>query len=352
MTVFMGAIERLKRIDENPEHRQLLVLAQKSSQCLYALVNDILDFSKIEAKRMEIAKDWFNLREYLHETVTMMTSKAHEKGLRLELAVSPTVPESIVGDQSRIGQVLINLIGNAIKFTDAGEVKVAVQCHEDTLEFAVSDTGIGIPEDKQEKIFQTFSQLDSSTTRRHSGTGLGLAISKGLSELMGGQINVRSRLGQGSVFTFTLPIENLPSLGSARLDENRSAFETIAPMAHILLAEDNPMVREMILITLSCQPWQTATAKTGKEAVRKWQTGNFDLILMDLQMPDMDGLEATREIRRLEANKEKRVGIIGLTAYADRADHEKCLNAGMNEVLVKPFEDASLYEAIERCLVS
>jgi len=147
-------------------------------------------------------------------------------------------------------------------------------------------------------------------------------------------------------------MESLPSPGSARLNENWSTLANIAPEAHILLAEDNPMVREMILITLSCQPWQTTTAETGKDAVRKWQTGNFDLILMDLQMPEMDGLEATREIRRLEANKKRRVGIVGLTAYADRSVHEECFKAGMDEVLVKPFEDASLYEAIERCLTS
>jgi CheY-like chemotaxis protein len=255
-----------------------------------------------------------------------------------------------VGDRYRLDQVLINLIGNAIKFTDEGEVKVAVQHHAGHLEFTVSDTGIGIPEDKHKQIFQTFSQVDSSPTRRHGGTGLGLAISKGLVELMGGRIGVRSRLGHGSIFTFTLPVKSIKSPKAVRLEEARRPLAAATPEAHILLVEDNPLVRDVVLMTLSRRPWLTTTAGTGRDAVQKWQTGNFDLILMDLQMPDMDGLEATREIRRQEAGKGKRVGIIGLTAHANPVIRQECLDAGMNDVLVKPFESTSLYAAIERCL--
>jgi len=350
MTVFMGAIEQLKYIDRDPEHRQLLDLAEQSSQRLYALVSDILDFSKLEARRVDIADDWFNLRSCLEECVGMMTTKAREKNLRLELEVASSIPEKIVGDHYRLGQILLNLIGNAIKFTDAGEVKVAVQDHDDTLEFTVSDTGIGIPEENQEKIFQTFTQVDSSTTRRHGGTGLGLAISKGLVELMGGRISVRSRLGQGSVFTFTLPMASAKSRDDAGSAKYGKPLAAVVPEAHILLVEDNPMVQEVVLMILARKPWQTTTAGSGHEAVQKWQTGHFDLILMDLQMPDMDGLAATRQIRQQEAGKDKRVGIIGLTAHASRAIQQECLDAGMNDVLVKPFEGASLYAAIERCL--
>lgn len=350
MTVFMSAIEQLLYLTRYPEHRQLLELADQASKRLHALVNEILDFSKIEARRVELDENWFNLCDCLQETVAMMAAKAQEKGLHLELEMRPAVPESIVGDQYRFGQVLINLIGNAIKFTDKGVVKVVAQRHDGTLEFTVSDTGIGIPADKLEKIFETFSQVDSSSTRRHGGTGLGLAISKGLVELMGGTISVRSRQGQGSDFTFMLPIKNLPSQRVAESRENVSALAATGPEAHILLVEDNPMIREVILMTLSRRPWQTTTAATGQEGVNKWQTGNFDIILMDLQMPDMDGLEATLEIRGREAGTGKKVGIIGLTAHANRAVQEKCLEAGMNEVLVKPFETVSLYAAIERCL--
>ncbi|MCM2264880.1 MAG: PAS domain S-box protein [Desulfuromonadales bacterium] len=350
MTVFMSAIEQLQHVDRNPEHQQLLDLAEQASQRLYVLVNEILDFSKIEARRLEIDADWFNVRNCLQESLTMMAVKAREKNLRLELEVAPSVPQDIVGDPYRLGQILLNLIGNAIKFTNAGEVRVAVQRHDSALEFAVSDTGIGIPEDKQETIFQTFSQVDSSSTRRHGGTGLGLAITKGLVELMGGRIGVRSRPGQGSTFTFTLPMKSTQSPGQAMAQASGGPVATDAPEAHLLLVEDNPMIREVVLMILSRRPWQTTTAGTGRDAVQKWQTGNFDLIIMDLQMPDMDGLDATREIRRQEAGKGKRVGIVGLTAHANRAVRKECLEAGMNDVLVKPFETASLYAAIERCL--
>jgi len=350
MTIFMSAIEQLLYIDRSPEHRQLLDLAEQASQRLYALVNDILDFSRIEARRVEIAEDWFNVRSCLQEIMAMMSATAREKNLRLELEVASAVPENVLGDQHRLEQVLINLIGNAIKFTDAGEVKVAVQRQEDTLEFTVSDTGIGIAEDKLEKIFETFSQADSSSTRRYGGTGLGLAISKGLVELMEGRISVRSRLGQGSVFTFTLLMKSMQSPEQAMTGEGGTPVAPAEPEAYILLVEDNPLVREVVSLTLSRRPWQTTTAGNGREAVQKWQAGNFDIIIMDLQMPDMDGLEATREIRRLEAGKKKRVGIIGLTAHSNRAVWLECLKAGMNDVLVKPFESASLYAAIEQCL--
>ena len=350
MTVFMSAIEQLQYIDRIPEHQPLLTLAEQSSQRLYSLVNEVLDLSRIEARRVEIDEEWFNVRNCLQESVTMMAAKAREKNLRLELEVADAVPEDVVGDQYRLGQILLNLIGNAVKFTDDGEVRVAVQCHDGTLEFTVSDTGIGISESQQEKIFQTFSQVDSSSTRRHGGTGLGLAISKGLVELMGGRLSVRSRLGQGSVFAFTLPVKSKGSSNLSVAKESGEAEVPDAPEAHILLVEDNPMVREVILMTLSRRPWQTVTAETGREAVQKWQAGRFDLILMDLRMPDMDGLEATREIRRREAGKGKSVSIVGLTAHANRAVHKECLAAGMEDVLVKPFESAMLYAAIERCL--
>lgn len=349
MTVFMGAIEQLQHIEKDVEHRQLLELADRASRRLQALVNEILDFSKIEAGRVEIEESWFSLRSCLQEAVTMMSAKAREKGLRLELEMGPDVPEMILGDQYRIGQVLINLIGNAIKFTETGKVSVHVRHQEASLHFTVTDTGVGIPEDKLDRIFDTFSQADSSSTRRYGGTGLGLAISKGLVELMGGTIGVRSRPGQGSVFFFVLPIKDLPAREFAG-DEHDAVSFNDAPEAQILLAEDNPMVRDVILMTLSRRHWQTSVAETGREAVRKWQSGRFDVILMDLQMPDMDGLEATREIRGLERGTGRRVGIVGLTAHANSQIHQACLTAGMDEVLAKPFESVTLYAVIERCL--
>ncbi|TLM67331.1 MAG: response regulator [Deltaproteobacteria bacterium] len=349
MTVFMSAVEQLQFIDKDPEHQPLLDLADQASRRLYTLVSEILDFSKIEARRVEIEETWFNLRDCLQESMAMMAARAGEKGLCLELQIGPGIPEDIVGDQYRLGQVLLNLIGNAVKFTETGGVGIAVERHGALLEFSVSDTGIGIPEDKLQTVFETFSQVDSSSTRRYGGTGLGLAISKGLVELMGGEIRVRSQLAQGSVFSFTLPLKTLPQPEGAPAGEEAGASQTV-PEAHILLAEDNPMVREVLLVTLGHRPWQTTTAQTGREAVHKWQSGRFDLVLMDLQMPEMDGLEAAREIRRQEAGQERKTAIIGLTAHADLAIQQECLAVGMDEVLVKPFEAVRLYAAIERCL--
>lgn len=349
MAVFMGAIEQLRYLDKSPSHQPLLDLADQASKRLHVLVNEILDFSKIEAGRVEIEETWFNLHDCLQDTVAMMAAKAREKDLPLQLEISSAVPEYIVGDQYRLGQVLINLIGNAIKFTERGDVGVVVDRQESRLIFAVCDTGIGVPAEKLEKIFETFIQVDSSSTRRHGGTGLGLAISKGLVELMGGTIAVRSRPGEGSEFYFTLPLKNLTVQEPAG-DGHDKLSPDPAPDAHILLAEDNPMVRDVILMILSRRKWQTSVAETGREAVRKWQSGRFDLILMDLQMPDMDGLEATREIRSLEVGTGRRIGIVGLTAHANSQIRHECLAAGMDDFLAKPFESANLYAVIERCL--
>ncbi len=208
MTVFMSAIELLIDLDKDPEHQKILELAELSSQRLYTLVEEILDFSKIEDRKLELYEEKFKLRACLKDTLRLMQGKAKEKGLTLESEVSPNVPENIVGDEYRIGQILLNLIGNAIKFTEKGGVEITVNLHDHNLVFDVSDTGIGIPAEKQESIFEDFKQADNSITRKHGGAGLGLAISKGLVELMGGCINVQSQPGQGSTFTFNIPMKN------------------------------------------------------------------------------------------------------------------------------------------------
>ena len=212
LTVIMAAVEHLQDIVKDLEHRKLLEIVDQASQRLHKLINEILDFSKIEAKKLVIYKARFNLSNCLNEVVALMNPKAQQKNLLLKLFVAPEVPEFVEGDQYRLGQVLINLIGNAIKFTDEGEVKVSVQRQDNLLEFAISDTGIGIPESKLATIFETFIQADGSSTRRYNGTGLGLSICRGLVELMGGRVKVISQVGQGSVFTFTLPVENHASV--------------------------------------------------------------------------------------------------------------------------------------------
>lgn len=211
ITVFMGAIEHLLEIDKDPKCQEVLDLAHVSSKRLYVLLNEILDHSKIESHQLELEEETFKVRECLNETIEMMNGRAQNKHLDLALDVSPSVPECMLGDPYRLGQILLNLIGNAIKFTEKGEVTVKVQRHDDYLQFNVIDTGIGISDDMLEDIFESFRQVDSSSTRKHGGAGLGLAISKGLTELMGGEISVQSELEQGSVFSFTLPLKNIGS---------------------------------------------------------------------------------------------------------------------------------------------
>jgi signal transduction histidine kinase len=207
MTVFMSATEHLLDIDKDPEHREVLELAELSSQRLYTLIEAVLDFSKIEVQKLELYEEKFDLRKCLQNPLKMMQPKANKKNISLELEVSPDVPKNIVGDEYRLGQILLNLIGNAIKFTEEGEVKISVNLLDNNLVFNVSDTGTGIPEEKLESIFEDFIQADNSITRKYGGAGLGLAISRGLVELMGGRINVQSQLGQGSTFTFNLPMK-------------------------------------------------------------------------------------------------------------------------------------------------
>jgi PAS domain S-box-containing protein len=207
MTVFMSATEHLLDIDKDPEHREVLELAELSSQRLYTLIEAVLDFSKIEVQKLELYEEKFDLRKCLQNPLKMMQPKANKKNISLELEVSSDVPKNIVGDEYRLGQILLNLIGNAIKFTEEGEVKISVNLLDNNLVFNVSDTGTGIPEEKLESIFEDFIQADNSITRKYGGAGLGLAISRGLVELMGGRINVQSQLGQGSTFTFNLPMK-------------------------------------------------------------------------------------------------------------------------------------------------
>jgi CheY-like chemotaxis protein len=240
---------------------------------------------------------------------------------------------------------MINLVGNAMKFTESGEVKVQVAREGDELVFSVRDTGIGIPADKIGQLFQPFTQVDSSLTRRHGGTGLGLAISKELVELMGGAIRLESEEGRGSVFTFTLPylpaeaLQESPQPDRAQVRENRSMS--------VLLAEDDPMVRDLVKMSLELRGMEVTLAETGLQAVSKWKEKGMDLILMDLQMPEIDGLEATRQIRELEKDRGTRTYIFALTAHARQEDRERCLAAGMDGFLAKPLRLEELDSLLE-----
>jgi signal transduction histidine kinase/ActR/RegA family two-component response regulator len=348
MTVFLAALELLQ-LDKDPERRKILEMVDQSAQRLRALLDDILDFSSIEAQGVQIEEKPFDLQACVQNTVQEMGAKARKKNLQLETEISPATPVAFAGDQGRLGQVLLNLIDNAIKFTQNGEVRVAVRPCGDHLEFSVSDTGIGVPEEKREMIFQRFSQADGSFTRRHGGVGLGLAISRGLVELMGGgRIGVRDRPGGGSIFFFTLPLKTAAK-GTASA-QDRDKAEAGFPGARILLADDDLSICKLIQLVLTRRGWRSETAGNGRAAVRKWKEGNFDLILMDVQMPEMNGLEATRLIR--EAEEGKQICIIGLTAHARNEVKEECLAAGMDKVLIKPVEIKELCSAIDSCLAA
>ncbi len=350
MTVFLGALEMLLQLEGNPAHRELLEMADQSAQRLRALLDDILDLSRIEAKGVNLEEAPFNLQTLVQSSMQRMDGKARKKNLRLEVDIPPEIPATLVGDPGRLGQILLHLIDNAVKFTHQGEVRLSVRIYDGNLEFSVSDTGVGVPEEKKEIVFQQFSQADGSFTRQYDGAGLGLAIAKGLLQLMEGEIGLRDRPQGGSIFFFTLPLKVAAGDATAPAEERTGAPAPFFSPARILLVEDEPAIRQMVRMILAQRGWQSEVAENGREAVKKWSEGDFDLILMDLQMPEMNGLEATRQIRAAEEGR--RIHILGLTAHTRHEVKLECLAAGMDMVLLKPIKIRELCAAIDRCLAS
>jgi CheY-like chemotaxis protein len=488
-----GMLELVDQSELSSDQKQLVSMAQDSANTLMVVINDILDFSKIEAGKLAFDVREFELAEAVAQATRTMALRAHQKGLELAYQVDPEVPRSLLGDAHRIKQVLINLIGNAIKFTEKGEVVLRVTGEERApgetrLRFAVSDTGIGIPAEKQQLIFEAFSQADASTTRKYGGTGLGLAISSRIVELMGGRIWVESEPGRGSTFFFTATLH--ASAGSAKaattvqqdlagvcalvvddsasnrgilykalrtwglsvglagsaadaLRELREAVrqgkpyqlliadghmpetdgfelvqqvrqssepapatvmmltsddyyaslrrcgqlgvnahlikpvrlcELLAAIRHaitpaegevqaafpasakpsrqlrILLAEDNLVNQRLTVRMLEKMGHQVVVAQTGEDALSALAAQKFDLVLMDVQMPEMDGFAATREIRKREQGRHERVPVIAMTAHAMKGDRESCLEAGMDDYLAKPINRQELQQAIDRIM--
>jgi len=350
----IGMAHLMKDDIVHEKNKNKLAVIQFSAETLVSLVNDILDFSKIEAGKLELDLDHFNLYEVIHNISSLFQLKAGEKNLTFICNIDPSVPPYIFSDQTRIKQILINLINNAIKFTDKGSVRLNVkmlppQSDKMLLRFDVIDSGIGINEENQSKIFSSFTQSDASFTRKFGGTGLGLAISKHLVELMGGEIGVISNLGHGSNFWFT--IEVLP--GKEKVDSIRhfDKNKDLITGLHILLAEDNKvnvMVAQQIIEKAG---HLVMVANNGNEAVRLYKNNTFNLVLMDIMMPEMDGLEATRRIREWEQEKGRTpIPIIALTANVIKKDQEKYLAAGMSDFLSKPIHPDVLVEKIQLLL--
>jgi PAS domain S-box-containing protein len=356
MTVIMAAIEHILGTNPEPEARPYLKMAQTSAESLLRLIEDILDLSKIEARKMEFDRTPFDPRQWVGDAVRMLSLKAEEKGLKLSLKIAPATPQILIGDPDRLRQVLFNLIENAIKFTDVGEVEVGMEPENGlgeqdkaVVRFFVRDTGIGIPKGKMDRLFRSFSQVDSSHTRRFGGTGLGLALSRRLVEGMGGRIWIESEEGKGSLFSFVLPFALPAEEKSGQPEPSEGEFHPASqPIpANILLAEDDPAVCHLIELSLRKRGWIVVGAADGEEALGRWEGETFDLILMDVQMPKMDGFTATRKIRERESRTGSHIPIVALTAHAREEDRRKCLEAGMDAFLAKPVRTEDLYAAVE-----
>ena len=335
---------------------------EEASIHLLGIINDVLDMSKIEANRMELSSVDFNFAKTIQRVVDVITFKVDEKQQHLEVTLDKNIPQNLNGDDLRLTQVITNLLSNAVKFTGAGgTIKLQAQLVEKkygacTIQIGVSDSGIGISREQQKKLFAPFQQADSSISRKFGGTGLGLVISKNIIEMMGGTINVDSEAGKGTTFVFTIQVEISASASDYSFDGNNEKESACAfPGRHILLAEDVEINREIVLSLLEPMNVEIECAENGLQAIQlfKEKPDFYDLILMDMQMPEMDGLEATRQIRGFEAKlpeHSKSVPIIAMTANVFKEDIEKCRLAGMNDHLSKPLSMPMMLKKLQTYL--
>ncbi|HEY3938543.1 MAG TPA: ATP-binding protein [Bryobacteraceae bacterium] len=335
------------------DQREYVEAIQFSGSSLLSIINELLDFSKIEAGKLSLEETDFSLREVVRTAVGVVDNAARHKGLEIAVEIDPGLPDWLVGDPVRVGQILLNLLSNAVKFTDRGSVTVRIstdanqELDRTRLHSSVSDTGIGIPLEAQQRLFQSFSQAETSTTRKYGGTGLGLAISKRLVEMMGGAIGFESSLGCGSTFWFTASLR----LGQAPVaeapSESAKASAGQARCGTVLIAEDNRINQKVLLHLLANLGYVAEVAENGAEALAKIKAQRYNIVLMDVQMPVMDGLQATRAIRSLTPDLAS-VPIIAVTANALEGERQQCLAAGMDDYLTKPIDKADLEEILRR----
>ena len=340
------------------EQREFARNIALSGESLLAIINDILDLSKIEAGRMEFESKPFSIVEIANAVRDLLDVRVQEKGIGFALDVDPQVEGTFMGDGLRVRQILLNLAGNAVKFTDQGEVRIAISHQAGGVRFEVRDTGIGVAQEALGRLFSSFSQVDASTTRRFGGTGLGLAISKRLAQGMGGVIGVDSTEGQGSCFWFELPLHKtmssfttaeMPATEPSPVETSPSTSAAPPTVAHILLVEDHLVNQKLALALLSRLGYSADLAENGRLAVAAANARPYHLILMDMQMPEMDGIEAARLIRS-QTGPNQETYIIALTANAMQSDKVACIEAGMNDFLTKPFNRESLALCITKGL--
>lgn len=359
MNGMLGMAQLLANTELNEQQKSHVSTILSSGESLLSIINDILDFSKIEAGKLELEPIPFNLRGVLQETLKLMHLRAKEKGLKLQVSYPAQLHSTFLGDPGRLRQIILNLVGNAIKFTAQGkvEIRVSVEDIDETnskLCLRVIDTGIGISEEKQAQLFSSFHQADSSTTRKFGGTGLGLAICKKLVALMDGEIQCESQYGEGSVFWFCLSLPRTDDTLTENAKESKEKFshqEEIRdlPKAKVLLVEDNHINQIVATTLLEGLGLEFELAENGIEAINKWQNGHYNLILMDCLMPEMDGYEATRQIRSLEKENEH-ITIIAVTANVLPSDQEACKEAGMDDFVAKPLDFNLLHSALQKWL--
>lgn len=356
MNAIIGMADVLSGTMLTPEQKKCVDVFQRNGVALLNLINDILDLSKVESGKVELEAVDFDLREVVARALEVVEVRSAAKGLFLRRSIARSIPVFRIGDPNRLRQVIINLLGNSIKFTEHGGVDVRVEPDPDDsrpgrLRFAISDTGIGIPEDKVDRIFESFAQADSSTTRKHGGTGLGLTISRQLVELLGGQIWVESAVGRGSTFFFTATLGvQVDQSERTEPKATAAAAATLEPLRsglHILLADDSDDNRFLVVSYLNQAHASIDIAENGEIAARMFRSGHYDLVLMDLEMPVMDGYAATREIRRFEQETGARpTPVLALTAHAFADMTAKSLGAGFTGHLTKPIRKAMLLEAL------
>ena len=334
------------------EQRTHLEAVNSSAQSLLALINDILDYAKVESGKLDIEKVNFNLYDLFYESYNSFKYLAEQKGLTIKIELPENKTSYYLGDAGRIRQVLSYLLGNAIKFTNQGEILIKTSVKnlssaQTQIYVEIKDTGIGVSPESLSKLFKPFNQVDSSSRRKHGGIGLGLSLAKQLIELMQGQIGAHSTLDKGSTFWFTLPLE----AGTApKASEDQQNFISAPYPARVLVVEDNQINQMVAVKMLDKFGYKSLAVANGKEALLALRESNYDLVLMDCQMPEMDGYEATLQIRQSSQIKNTQIPIIAMTANAFASDKERCLQVGMNDYLTKPMTPKTLSEAIYKWL--
>lgn len=366
MNGVMGMSELMLDTSLDVEQSEYMHVVKTSAESLLSIINQVLDFAKIEASALTLYTREFKLDELIHCSINIFKIQGKLLGLDVRCVIDPEIPNVLYGDSDRIRQVLVNLVGNAIKFTEEGYVALSIRnsstlkANKIRLEFEVTDTGIGLPEDKISTLFEAFTQADMSSTRAYGGTGLGLAISKQLVQLMGGQIWCRNNSPRGSTFFFTIELDGSDeptnpnsTATSTQIAKPKNIDQQLAKASQtgrysVLLAEDSEVNQKLMKALLGKWGIDVKIAKNGVEAVQFWQDPNnqFDLILMDVLMPEMDGMEATLQIRKLEKKRDTRIPIIALTAQVLEGDRKACLNAGMDDYVGKPISRDDLQKII------